>query len=102
MAMRMYELEYLQHIWEPTRDSRVALAWSRTTVVLAFRGTASLKNAETDLKVWSAELNSPMFLRRQCNYNLLLSLTATAHVHCHGWRALTRSCTVTISIWCMR
>ena len=51
MAMRMYSLEHLQHIWEPARDSRVALAWSRTTVMLAFRGTASLKNAETDVKV---------------------------------------------------
>ena len=51
MAMRMYDLEHLQHFWEPVRDSRVALAWNPTTVVLSFRGTASLKNAETDIKV---------------------------------------------------
>ena len=58
MAMRMYELEHLQHYWEPVRDSRVALAWNRTTVVLAFRGTASLKNAETDIK---ARTGKPVF-----------------------------------------
>ena len=51
MAMRMYGLRHMQHFWEPAKDSRVLLGWSRTTVVLAFRGTASLKNAQTDAKV---------------------------------------------------
>ena len=59
MAMRMYDLEHLQHFWEPVRDSRVALAWNRTTVVLAFRGTASLKNAETDIKACPDCLRRP-------------------------------------------
>ena len=56
MAMRMYDLEHLQHFREPVRDSRVALAWNRTTIMLAFRGTASLKNAQTDIKArfWRA------------------------------------------------
>lgn len=49
--MRMYGLSHIQHFWESTKDTRLLLAWSRTTVVLAFRGTASLKNAQTDLSV---------------------------------------------------
>ena len=50
-AMRMFGLSRVQHFWEPTKDSRVLLGWSRTTCVLAFRGTASLKNARTDIAV---------------------------------------------------
>ncbi len=75
MAMRMYDLEHLQHIWEPARDSRVALAWSRTTVVLAFRGTASLKNAKTDIKVCTV----PVYLSKL----LILPLRMLQYGGCH-------------------
>lgn len=47
----MYGLSDVQHFWETEKDTRVLLAWSRTTVLLSFRGTASLKNAKTDLAV---------------------------------------------------
>lgn len=49
--MHMFGLSHVQHFWESTKDTRVLLAWSRTTAVLAFRGTASLKNARTDIAV---------------------------------------------------
>ena len=40
--------------WEQDErlDTKVLMAWSACTVVLAFRGTASLANAWSDLKVW--------------------------------------------------
>lgn len=49
--MRMYGLSRAQHFWEAAKDTRVLLGWSKTTCVLAFRGTASLKNAKTDVAV---------------------------------------------------
>ena len=49
--MGAYGLTHLQHFWESEKDTRVLLGWSRSTVVLAFRGTASLKNAQTDMAV---------------------------------------------------
>ena len=68
MAMRMCGLTHLQHIWEPAKDSRVALAWSRTTVMLAFRGTASLKNAATDCAVRCPRWNTSLLLWEQAVY----------------------------------
>ena len=50
-GMSMYGLSHVQHIWEREKDTRVLLAWSKTTVILSFRGTASFKNAKTDLAV---------------------------------------------------
>ena len=49
--MDMYGLSTMQHFWEPKKDNRVLMAWNANTVVIAFRGTATLKNAQTDMAV---------------------------------------------------
>ena len=55
--MSMYGLSHVQHFWESKRDTRVLLAWGPTAVVLAFGGTASLKNVQTDMAVRADALN---------------------------------------------
>lgn len=37
---------------DPTLETKAIMGWSRKTVVLAFRGTASITNALYDLRVW--------------------------------------------------
>ena len=39
---------------DPVLDTKALLAWNRDTAVLSFRGTASVKNAFSDLKAWMA------------------------------------------------
>ena len=51
VAMRLYDLQHFKLLWEEEQDSKALLAWNRTTVVLAFRGTASLHNALADIQV---------------------------------------------------
>ncbi len=43
-------------ILEDLYDSKVLIAWGPGGVVLSFRGTASLKNANTDIRVGSFQL----------------------------------------------
>ena len=37
--------------WEKSMDTKLLLAWSKSTVVLAFRGTASMANIFADIQV---------------------------------------------------
>ena len=50
--------ENFELFYEKSLDTKVLLAWSRETVVLAFRGTASLANLVADLQVGSSALHS--------------------------------------------
>ena len=38
-------------LWEKTTDTKLLLGWNATTIVLAFRGTASMSNVVADLQV---------------------------------------------------
>ena len=49
--MSMYSLSSCKLFWKSAQDTKALLAWSQDTAVLAFRGTASLTNACSDLKV---------------------------------------------------
>lgn len=51
-AMQLYGLQHFQLLWEPTCDTKCLLGWSASTVVVAFRGTASLNNVRRDLEFW--------------------------------------------------
>ena len=44
-------LTNFQLFWEKSLDTKLILAWSRSTVVLAFRGTASMANVLADIQV---------------------------------------------------
>ena len=49
--MQLYGLKQLRVIREGKLDTKCILAWSEDTVVLSFRGTASTRNAISDLQV---------------------------------------------------
>ena len=49
--MSMYSLSSCKLFWDAALDTKALLAWNSDTAVLAFRGTASLTNACSDLKV---------------------------------------------------
>jgi hypothetical protein len=50
-ALALFNLESMDSLSEPTTDTFAAMGWNRDAVVLAFRGTASVANILTDLKV---------------------------------------------------
>ena len=50
-AMNLYGLSSFKLFWDPSLDTKALLAWNGETAVLAFRGTASLTNAWSDLQV---------------------------------------------------
>ena len=55
MAMDMCGLTDSELFCELKRDTRCLMGWSDSTIVLAFRGTASMTNALSDLQVLSED-----------------------------------------------
>lgn len=49
-AMELYKLQHSELFWEKALDTKLLLAWSQDTIMLAFRGTASMANALADLQ----------------------------------------------------
>ena len=49
--MQLYGLKQLRIVREEKLDTKCLLAWSEDTLVLSFRGTASTRNAISDLQV---------------------------------------------------
>ena len=50
-AMSMYGLTDNELFSELKRDTRCLMGWNNNTIVLAFRGTASMTNAFSDVQV---------------------------------------------------
>lgn len=50
-AMSLYGLTDSESFWEMKQDTRCLVSWGGRHVVVAFRGTASMKNALADLQV---------------------------------------------------
>ena len=50
-AMFLYDLTGTELFCELKRDTRCLMGWNDHTIVLAFRGTASMTNALSDLQV---------------------------------------------------
>ena len=46
----MLGLSQVQLFWERSLDTKVLVGWSGDTIVISFRGTASLRNALADLQ----------------------------------------------------
>ena len=57
--MSLYGLTDSQSFWEVQQDTHCLMGWGNNTVVVSFRGTASMKNALADLQV-SDQLNAHM------------------------------------------
>ncbi|KAK9807450.1 hypothetical protein WJX73_008432 [Symbiochloris irregularis] len=51
-AMSFYGLTSSELFWEKASDTKMLMAWNRNTVVVAFRGTASISNAWSDLQAY--------------------------------------------------
>mmetsp|Transcript_17938 Transcript_17938/g.53981 ORF Transcript_17938/g.53981 Transcript_17938/m.53981 type:complete len:703 (+) Transcript_17938:404-2512(+) len=52
VALAMYDLKQHELLREVREDSKVLLAWNHRMMVIAFRGTASIKNVAADLQMW--------------------------------------------------
>ena len=63
--MKLYNLTAFELLWERERDTKALLAWNDDTVVLAFRGTASLRNVLSDLQARFCEERSGTQCGRQ-------------------------------------
>ena len=50
-AKDLYSLVDHELLWEPKQDTKCLMAFGPNTIVVVFRGTASLKNASADLQV---------------------------------------------------
>lgn len=50
-ALRLYDLERMEVLWERRHDSMALIAWGANRIVVVFRGTNSLKNILADLEV---------------------------------------------------
>ena len=50
-ALSLYNMTESQSFWEIEQDTRCLMGWGSNTVVVAFRGTASMRNALADLQV---------------------------------------------------
>ena len=50
-AMGLYNLTDSELFWEIQLDTRCLIGWNEHTIVIAFRGTASMKNALSDVQV---------------------------------------------------
>ncbi len=53
-AMALYGLTHSELFWEKALDTKLLMAWNAHTIVVAFRGTASLSNALADLQACTA------------------------------------------------
>ncbi|KAK9813862.1 hypothetical protein WJX73_002319 [Symbiochloris irregularis] len=51
-GMSFYGLTSSELFWERASDTKMLMAWNRNTVVVAFRGTASINNAWSDLQAY--------------------------------------------------
>ncbi|KAK9817845.1 hypothetical protein WJX72_003000 [[Myrmecia] bisecta] len=51
-ALGLYKLDQYQLFWERGMDTKCLMGWNRNTIVLCFRGTASFRNAVSDLQAW--------------------------------------------------
>lgn len=50
-ALSLYGMTESQSFWEIEQDTRCLMGWGNNTVVVSFRGTASMRNALADLQV---------------------------------------------------
>lgn len=49
--MGLFGLEHSEMFWEKAHDTKLLMAWNNSRIVLAFRGTASVSNALSDVQV---------------------------------------------------
>lgn len=50
-ALGLFNLQEYRLVFEASTDSKAMVAWNKDTILISFRGTASLKAAKLDLEV---------------------------------------------------
>ena len=50
-ALGLYRLTQYRILFEPTSDTKAIVAWNKSTILISFRGTASLRAVRLDLEV---------------------------------------------------
>lgn len=55
-AMAMTHCRHRRVFWERHADTKAVVAWGRRTIVVAFRGTATVRNAKLDLQLYRDEM----------------------------------------------
>lgn len=50
-ALGLFDLTAHRLLFEPLTDTKAVVAWNDATILVSFRGTASMKAAKLDLKV---------------------------------------------------
>lgn len=58
-ARSLYDLHSIETVKDASTDTHAGIGWSDTTVVVAFRGTASIENVMTDLKAYKVVYPPP-------------------------------------------
>ena len=53
-ALALFDLREYRLVYELSTDSKAMLAWNADTILISFRGTASIKAAKLDLEVSTA------------------------------------------------
>lgn len=76
-ALGLFNLQEYRLVFEPSTDSKAMVAWNKDTILISFRGTASLKAAKLDLEVGLVLLNIFLALPEQQG-----SCTVTANALC--------------------
>ncbi|GAB4822203.1 hypothetical protein N2152v2_009249 [Parachlorella kessleri] len=86
-ALDLYRLEGAEMLWDQEIDTKALVGWSKEgRVVIAFRGTASLANVKTDLKMWQV-VHPPKRRRAVSSLWGLRYLRRTVKVHTGFWQA---------------
>ena len=95
-ALGLYNLTDSELFWELQLDTRCLVGWSEQQIVVAFRGTASMKNAWSDLQVVPpfAAQTPPL-----CSCNAPAYLPILEHVYVHLCSCLP-SCVVSLAALC--
>lgn len=75
VGYELFNLHSHEIIREPALDTKVLIAWGDDMVVVAFRGTASAKNAATDIQVGCV---------RKCLFDTATCSTCSVACSTHG------------------
>ena len=59
-GLGMFGMRQVQLFWERSLDTKVLIGWSEGAIVISFRGTASFRNAISDLQVCSTSPLPPL------------------------------------------
>ena len=92
-ALQLYGMSDIETFWDPKLDTRAVMGWSRDMVVLSFRGTSSVRNALSDLRVsWQGRSGEQCLGVLPCHD---IALKISQHCELHRMRGCLSICRAT-------